>query len=31
MKIKFTNLYKLAPQKNKIFEKINSLIKTQIL
>ena len=27
MKIKFTNLYKLAPQKNKIFEKINSLIK----
>ena len=27
MKINFTNLYKLAPEKNKIFKKINHLIK----
>ena len=27
MKIKFTNLYKLLPEKNKIFNKINYLIK----
>ena len=28
MKINFTNLYKLQPEKNKIFNKINYLIKT---
>ena len=27
MKVKFTNLYKLAPQKRKIISKINTLVK----
>ena len=30
MKVKFTNLYKLAPEKTKLIKKINFLIKNSI-